>query len=153
MFIIVVYTFYSQMGYDPVGALTVSIYYLVLLIPTVWIHIEYYQLNKNDVFVINSTERIISSNAQGDIHFDQIEKIVFVLSPEMYRNSSFRALPVDNYGYAVIKIKDGSDLIFTTLLAYRIEEVFNGFTGVRIERKKQFIASPLLHKYWSVIWD
>lgn len=146
LFSIVLFYFYNQIGYEPTVFLGLSIYYLILLIPTLWVHVEYYLINKNDVFTIDSAESTISLNWQRNIYYSEIETIVFVLSPVMYRNSNLRVFPFDSYNYAVIKIKDGGQIIVTNLMVFKIEEAFKEIKGVKMERKVRFIPSPSLWK-------
>ena len=153
LFSIAIYTFFSKVGYDPDIALFFFIYYLAELVPTLFVHIEYYLINKNDLFTLNSIQRTFSFDDRDAISFDQIEIIVLVLSPVMYRDSNLRFFPFDSYHYAVIIMKDGKRFVITNLMTFRIDLALKDVSGVQIERRRRFIASPSLYRFWSAVWN
>jgi len=86
--VVVAWAFYNQVGFDPLVSLSLTIYYLAfLLIPTAWVHVEYYMMNKDDVFTINPGEKTFSIDGREQFHFNQIDTTILVLPPVMYRGS------------------------------------------------------------------
>ena len=150
---ITVYFCFRVLGYFQSGAIALSIYYLLQFIPTLWIHLEYYFTNKNDVLIIHPIEETISFNQQELIHFNQVEKIFLVLTSAMYRNSTLRVLPFENYHYAIIKLKDGQTHIFTSLMDFKVRETVELIKGVPIYKRWRFIPSRLLFRYWKEFWS
>ncbi|HWD90510.1 MAG TPA: hypothetical protein VG367_20435 [Mucilaginibacter sp.] len=130
-----------------------AVCYLILIIPALFLHLEYYIINKKDIVVINDVEGTISINNQQPIAFDQIEKIFLLMSPPLYRNDKINYIPFDNYYYAIIKMKEGGRFIFTSLLTPKVEEVMKQINGVPIEKRRRLIASPLLGRYWFSFWS
>ncbi|WP_292939389.1 hypothetical protein [Mucilaginibacter sp. 44-25] len=121
-----------------------SVYYIILLIPTILIHFEYYLRNKNDLFIIDLHQKIISYNTTLSIHFSEIEKIVLYMPPVWHRKGSIRFLPFEDYRYAAIELKSGKRHIITCLMIYDLEKIMSTIPGVTIQKKKRLIASPFL---------
>jgi hypothetical protein len=144
--------YHTDIAFNTYMNLFLLLYYLVLLIPTLFLHIEYYLINKNDTVNINAIQKTITFNNQKSFVFNDIEKIILVLTPVLYRKGIIRIMPFDNYHYAIIKMKDSRQFIFTNLMAFRVEEVMKLISGVPIDKKKCFIASPLLSRYWFGFW-
>jgi hypothetical protein len=74
LFIGLVYFLYRTEGFSWDLLYFFSIYYLVLLIPTILLHLEYYLRNKNDLIIIDLYQKVISNNTTPSIHFSEIEK-------------------------------------------------------------------------------
>lgn len=125
------------------------IYYLILFIPTILLHCEYYLINKNDIIIINIYQKNISFNFNPAIYFSELEKITLYMPPVWYRKSFIRFLPFEDYRYATIKLMSGNQYIITCLMMYDLEKVMSAISGVSIEKKKRFIASPLLERLFS----
>ncbi|MES2560981.1 MAG: hypothetical protein V4590_14640 [Bacteroidota bacterium] len=143
-FAILVYILYQNEGYSADLLQFFSVYYLVLLIPTLFLHIEYYLKNKNDILTIDTCQELISINEQRPISFNEIEKITFFMPPVWHRKGIIRLLPFEDYHYAKIKMKNGEYFVFTCLMAYRVEEALELISGVVIEKKTRLFATTLL---------
>ena len=118
--------------------------YLINFIPTLFIHIEYYLKNKNDILIIDTSKKTISINDQKPIFFSEIENIIYFMPPVWHRKSFIRLLSFEDYHYAKIKMKNGEQFIFTSLMAYRIEDVLKQISGVPIEKRKLLFATTFL---------
>jgi hypothetical protein len=139
-----VYVLYKNEGYSTDLVQFFSVYYLVLLVPTLFIHIEYYLKNRNDILIIDTSEKTISINGQKPIFFSEIENITYVMPPVWHRKGFIRLLPFEDYHYAKIKMKNGEQFIFTCLMAYRVEDVLKQISGVPIEKRKLLFATTLI---------
>lgn len=97
--------------------------FFVFFIPHLIIHLNYYYLNRNDLFGVD--------NLQGKIFFEQdgvrknygFADIEFV---EQYRSLPFaenrtRWFPWDKYNYSIISLKGGKKIIVTSLLVPKLE--------------------------------
>lgn len=144
MFTGLVYILYKNEGYSKDLVNFFSIYYLIFLIPTLFIHIEYYLKNKNDVLIIDSSERTIIINKQKPILFSEIDNIIYIMPPVWHRKGFIRLLPFEDYHYAKIKMKNGKQFIFTCLMAYRVEDALKQISGVPTEKRKFLFASILI---------
>jgi hypothetical protein len=139
-----VYFLYRTEGYSAGLINFFSIYYLVLLLPTLYIHIEYYLRNRNDVLIINPAAETITINNRDPICFVEIETIVYVMPPVWHRKRGIRLLPFEDYHYAKIKMKNGDFFIFTCLMAYRVEDALKSIKGVPIEKNKLLLATTFI---------
>jgi hypothetical protein len=146
LFFIAGWYFYNKIGFG-VDINTIQyffIYYLILLIATLFLHVEYYLINKNDIVIIDKAKDTIAFNNQKLVAFIDIEKIILVMSPVLYRNGTIGFFPTDDYHFAIIKMKDGDHFIFTCLMAYKVGEAMKNIQGVSIEKYRRFIPSTLL---------
>ena len=120
------------------------IYYVVSIIPALFLHVEYYLINRKDIVIINALKETISFNDQKVVYFKNIVKITLVMSPVLYRKGSLGFTPFDNYHYAIIMMNGGEEFIFTCLLAKKVEETMKQITDVPIEKRRRFIPSTLM---------
>ena len=137
-----VYFLYMHEGYSTSLVQFFSLYYMLLL-PTLFLHLEYYAMNKRSIIEINTLQRIISINEKQIISFDEIEKIILYMPPVWHRKGFIRLLPFEDYHYSKIKMKNGKQLVFTCLLAPKVEEAMKALSGIPLEKKKRLIASTL----------
>jgi hypothetical protein len=144
LFSLLVYLIYKNEGYTKDFGQFFFVYYMVLLIPTLFLHVEYFLKNRNDILTIDVEQKNIRINKQTDIAFNQIENITYFMPPVWHRKGFIRLLPFEDYHYARITMKNGERFIFTCLMAYRVEDTLKSITGVRIEKKNRLFATTLL---------
>jgi hypothetical protein len=147
------YFFYQNGIYEIYPLIVLIVFFLVLVFPALLLNIEYYLINKNSVVDINTITKTVSFNNHQSIIFSKIEKVTLVMSPVLYRNGSNLVTAFDNYHYALLKMKDGEEFFFTSLMTPKVEDAFKEISGVPIEKKRCFIASPLLLRCWHYLWD
>jgi len=140
-FIGVAYYLYYLLGYNCDVELGVVIYYLMLTIPTIYIHIQYYLLNKNDVVIVDMLQKTIHINEGNLIPFKEIKKIVIFMSFVKFRRGFVKYLPSDNYQYAKFEFEDGKRYTLTSLMVPKLEAFINTLESVQIERKRRFIPN------------
>lgn len=116
--------------------------YLILSIPTLFLHLEYYFINKKDRVTINYnlSQIIINNNLYL---FEEIDSIILVMPPVWHRKESIRFLPFEEYNFAKIIFKNKDEFIFTNLLEYKIENIFSKIPDINIERKSMLISTTL----------
>jgi hypothetical protein len=144
MFLGLVYVLYKNEGYSKELVSFFSVYYLVLLIPTLFLHIEYYIINKSDIFKIDTNEMTITINNKIPISFNEIESINYYMPPVWHRKSKIRILPFEDYHYAKIKMKNDEQFTFTCLMAYQVEEALKEISGILIIKRKLLFATTLI---------
>ena len=112
--------------------------FLIFLIPTLVIHLQYYVENKSIAMLIdkNQIRIIVNRKEQFTFHIQDISLIELCLSPAQYFKSSFLNTPFDTYYYAKIKLKTGKSFVITSLLIDKQETL--EFKGVKIIRHKIF---------------
>jgi len=138
---------------DPYFNLEIFVWiFLALLIPVLYLHIEYLLINSNSFLKINSdlsSLHYVESNKVIDLDFNQTERIILYLVPSAYRSPIERKmhfLPIESYGYAVIYSKEGDKIIITSLMIPDLYEEFSKIKGITLVKKKRFLASPSLEK-------
>lgn len=139
-----VYILCINEGYSKDLVIFFSLYYSILLVPTLYLHIEYYLMNRNDVLIIDAVEKKIIINAQKPISFNEIEKIIYFMPPVWHRKGLIRLLPFEDYHYARIKMKNGDQFLFTCLMAYRVEDALKQIAEIVIEKRKILFASTFI---------
>lgn len=111
-------------------------FYTIISIPIIYLHFEYFFINKNCEIIINDKEFIVLYKKQiRKISFDQINLIYYNKSASL-DTGGIQLTPIESYNYIVIKIKNGEDVIITCLMYNNIDTVLNAFTNVRKIRIK-----------------
>jgi hypothetical protein len=126
--------------------------FFVWVSPALFVHIEYYFINRKDIVEINAEQKLILFNNRPAVAFRNIEKITLVMSFVLYRNDTVKFTPWDSYHYALIKMKDGKKFFFTNLMVYKIEDTMQEISEAPIEKARRFIASPQLLRWWYAFW-
>ena len=111
------------------------------LLPALYLNLTYLSKNKGEEYEVRDTELIRRKDGEETIYKnDEIEKIIVYLSPTLYKNSNFLLMSIQDYHYAVVKLKTGEKLILTCLLAPRIDKSLKQMKGVLFEKRKRFIC-------------
>lgn len=139
---------YNKINANPYIQNGLIIYYLINILPVLYLHNEYYYNNKGTMIEIDSYggkfNKIIYTNKEGTIEtyaLDDLSKVEIYMSPNMYRRSSYQLLPFESYHYARIYTKSGKEIIITCLMARKVEVAVATIIGVPIERNKRLFAS------------
>lgn len=114
-----------------------GIFYLVNLIPVLFLHFQYFYANKNLTFSSElDNKRFIFSNNEfrKTVNFSDVKKIDIYMVPSMYRGSNIQLLPFEDYHYAIIKTHN-EDFIVTSLLVKNLVKEFKNL-GISVERHK-----------------
>jgi hypothetical protein len=142
-FVGLAFYFYYQIGYIFVVEASIFIYYLIMAIPAIYTHIQYYRLNKNDMVTFDMSQHSFRINNGDLILFKDIETIIVYMSFVKYRKGFVKYLPSDNYQYARFKFKGREEYILTSLMIPELEEFINTIKNVQIERKRLVIPVVL----------
>jgi hypothetical protein len=146
---VIIYVFYQAVG-DFSACTTIGlIYFSITFFIAIFIHCEYYVLNKGKLVFIDTDKKIISFEENEPISFKNIEKITISMTQLWYNSGNIWVLPSDSYHYAIIKYDDGKEFIFTSLMASDVECVMKLISGVPLERKLRPIPSPMLSKLFG----
>lgn len=126
---------------------------IILLIPVLYLHIEYLLLNGGSSLIINSDLATVSYDKNGhdliDLSFNQIARVVLYLPPSAYRGvieRKIQFLPIEPYGYAVIYSKEGDKILVTSLMIPDVLKELEKMKGIKIDKKKRLFASPSFEK-------
>ncbi|MFO7825299.1 MAG: hypothetical protein R6V72_15280 [Cyclobacterium sp.] len=119
-----------------------GVLFLADAIPALYLHFEYWLKNNGEEYEVQDARLIRRKNGEKiQIENGEIEKIVIYLSPSLYKNSNFHLLAIENYHFALIKLKSGEKFLLTSLLAPRIDIELKKMKGVLIERKKRLFCT------------
>jgi len=92
---------------------------IIMLVPTIAVHISYLIENYNDVYEIENGN-ITDKNKKVIYEANVIYKIVTYKYESL--SSGIHFLPFHNYQYCIVELKNGESFIMTSLLKYNIEE-------------------------------
>lgn len=121
-----------------------GIWFTVLTIPVLYLHIEYYIANRKQGVTIEDDElTVITKN--GNIHkfkFTELSKVILYKSASLDKGG-IQFTPVESYHYARIITKSERQIIITCLMFPKLEEVVNELKGVQKIRKKRLFCTLL----------
>ncbi len=117
--------------FDKTYIVVLSIGYLIDLIPALFLHIEYWTENRGQVVLMNPEEIVIRKGVEETvIKAEEIRKITLHQTPSQSDNSSMRYFTIGSYYFAHIYLKNGEDLILTSLLSPRLKASLRKLKGV-----------------------
>jgi hypothetical protein len=94
------------------------IIFVVMVVPAASIHLNYYLVNRNDVFSYDSIYREVTidqKNVSFTFKLDDIKCIKRFMSPNLAANRALVS-PCDEYNYSIIIFENGKEFIVTSLL-------------------------------------
>ena len=146
---VIIYIYYQRVG-DFSAATTIGLtYFSVVYFITIFIHCEYYALNKGKIVFINAEKNTVWFKENEPVSFENIEKITISMTQLKFYSGNIWVLPSDPYHYAIIKYDGNKEFIFTSLMASDVESVMKQIKGVPLERKLRPIPSPMLSKLFG----
>ena len=125
-----------------------GIFFLISLIPVVFLHIEYFARNGNYTFIIDSENKCLKlSSIKKDevtiIKFEDIERIVIYCAPSVRKKRNIKILPFESYHFARIFTKSHEQHVITNLL---MEDIIDGFkivANIKVRFKLRIFATAL----------
>ncbi|MEI8280689.1 MAG: hypothetical protein WCG87_13105 [Bacteroidota bacterium] len=95
-----------------------TIFLLILCVPQIALHINYYKTNHGDVFIFDTAKKEIIFSHNGlkvEFHMDDIESLVLYKSLAVNRGD-IQYLAWDAYNHGIITLKNKTRIIITSLL-------------------------------------
>lgn len=123
-----------------------SIFFILL---SVWlldavsflIHFQYLSVNKDDQFEFFSNAIIHQRNGQKETYYsEEISKIVVFLSTDMSISGLTPFISASRYKYANVLLKNGKNIVLTSLLSPEIEKVIKTINEVDIEFRTKYLC-------------
>ena len=112
---------------------------IVVLIPTLLIHISYLIENYNDEYVI-SKKHIIDKKRNIEYDATSIYKIVIYKYESLPNGIHF--MPFHSYQYCKVILKNEESFILTSLLKYNIDEFLKqNLNGIVFEKSYKYLPS------------
>ena len=129
--------------FNPFVVKVAVVWSLVHIIPTLYLHWQYYRQNKGEEYAVLS-DRIVryKSGKKEEFMAKDILFITVYLSPALYRGSHFHFLGIEAYYYARVSFAGGEKLLLTCLLDPKLDSTLKTLNGVVIRRKKR-VFNPL----------
>ena len=130
------------LGFDKYFVQVFLVVWSLDLIPAIYLHLTYLIQNGGEEYEVRDDGLIRRKKGKEMVYkSDEIERIVFYLSPALYRNSNFHFLAIEGYHYAKVKLKGGGELILTCLLAPRIDNSLMQIKGVIFQKRKRLFCT------------
>ena len=133
--------FYLTFGSE--GLFILIIFLLLQMLPTVYLHYKYYVINKSIKCTLNEYKLEVFNKNMKYVYFpNDIEKIIIYKSANM-DSWGIPLLTFENYYYSRIVLKDGNNIVLTSLLDNKIEDKLKvNFSTTTFNRKKGFSCFP-----------
>ena len=117
-----------------------SIAYFLFVIPGIYLHLEYWFINKNEKYIIYP-DSIVKTSNEEEIYFStDIKKIVLYGSATLFK-PWFHLSAMEQYHFARIFLNNGETLTITCLLTPRVDKALETLKNVNIEKKKGLFNS------------
>ena len=111
----------------------------VILLPCIYLHIEYFIVNAGEVFKILPDSLTIYKNGKETIIAK--ENIELIITYPSMKGSNQRKPPWDDYNYARIITKDGKEFIITCLFSPHISGTLGIMEGIPRKVKRYIFPS------------
>ena len=121
-----------------------GIWFTVLTLPVIYLHIEYYIANRKQEIAIKDDElTVITQNGNTyKFKFTELSKVILYKSASLDKGG-IQFTPIESYHYARIITKSEKQIIVTCLMTPKLEEVVNELKGVQKIRKKRLFCTLL----------
>ena len=123
---------------------TFIFYFLVLFLPVIILHVNYLNNNKHKIIIIEQNKLTIDDVIYSG---ENIDKVNIYASRQHFNDSvGASALPYNDYYYYLeVCLKDGKQINLSSLLDYKIDEIFKeNFKFVNIIKKSSTFALLLM---------
>ncbi|WP_462249331.1 hypothetical protein [Ekhidna sp.] len=126
------------LGFDLEGTLVGFGLFSLFIIPSFYLHLEYWITNYGQVVEIeNHSLKITKKGVSNNYQFSEIKKVIVYKSASLDKGG-IPFSTMEYYNYARIILKSGEEIILTCLLSPRIDKITDQITGVAKERKRGF---------------
>lgn len=132
------------LNFDVDFSIIFGIYYLILTIPMLYLHIEYYLSNKGQIITISDDTliKISRSGIKQNYKFSELNRVILYKSASIEKGG-IQITPLDSYHYLRIITNSGDDVIITCMMCKDLDKVVAMFQGVPKIRKKGFFCTLL----------
>ena len=116
--------------------------WVLLTIPVVFLHLEYYLRNRNMYFEIGENHILVKEGLKNEVdyRFEDLSKVILYKSASIDKGG-IPFTPIEFYHYARVIPKNGGEIIITCLMTPDVEAAVSKLKWVSYERKKIFFAS------------
>ena len=122
-----------------------SIAYLLFVIPGIYLHIEYWSINRYEKYIISTDSISRYKNKKEEIYYaSDIKKIILHGSATLFK-PWFHLSAMEQYHFARVFLKDGNSLTITCLLTPRVDKSLEILKGVGIKKRKGLFNSTFIY--------
>ena len=131
-------------GFENSFILSFGLWFIALSLPTIYLHFEYYFINKGEEIILENNCIRIKSNLKGvkEYRFDELESVVYYKSASLDKGG-MPLMPCESYHYIKINTKSKKQIIITCLMYPKLDEVVSKIKEIPLTRKKFLICSLL----------
>ncbi len=124
MFLAIIFIAY-YVGFNDKNTYKIIIPLIVILIlPTLYLHINYYNKCKNYVYILNEDEiKVIKNNREVDYRKENFKEIKIYMSGTRMAGLALRNFPFENYYYTKIVMHDKHEIIIPCLFSNNIDRI------------------------------
>jgi hypothetical protein len=128
--------------FNPDALMIFGIWFALLTLPVIYLHIEYYLANRGQEIIIENDElRVITKNGNTyKFKFAELSKVILYKSASLDKGG-IPLTPIESYHYARIITKSEKQIIVTCLMYPKLEEVVSELKGVQGIRKKRLFCT------------
>ncbi|WP_310991341.1 hypothetical protein [Aequorivita marina] len=122
----------------------VSIAFSLFVLPGIYLHIEYWLINKNEKYIIEQDSVTqIKNDIKEAYYLNDIKKVVVYGSATLFKPWPHLSA-MEQYHFARVFLKNGEALTITCLLTPRVDKSLEILKGVAFKKKKGLFNSALL---------
>lgn len=119
---------------------------MVYTIPAIYLHLEYYFKNKNEIVEIRESKIVVTKKTVVTTYqINEIDKVILFKARNLDKKKiQFAAM--ESYYYLKLITKKGEEIILTCLLDPNIDELIKKLPGLVITRKRMPFCSIEFNK-------
>jgi hypothetical protein len=115
-------------------------FFIILVLPTVYIHLNYFNEGKGYTYEINENEISVSKDGHHLIFNKENFKIIeYYMSGTKLSGQAIRNFPFEGYFYAKIIMNDGNEVVLSCLFSMEIDKILTSYyKDIPITKIKDF---------------
>lgn len=137
---VILYIFYASNFDSNIFIYVIIPLFIVLVLPTAYIHYNYYKYGRNYSYELNERGIVQSKNSKS-VTFDRgnFKEIKLYMSGTRLIGSAIKNFPFEDYYYAKITTMEGEEILITCLFSKKIDELLvSHYSEVPLTKKKYF---------------
>jgi len=130
------------LSFDRDMMISFGLFWILVTIPVLYLHIEYYIKNRNEYIEITDDQisvKVVGKDTRN-YRFADLDKIILYKSASQDKGG-MPILPLEFYHFARIIPKHGKDIVITCLMTPDVEGAIREIKWVAYDRRKIFFAT------------
>ncbi len=122
-----------------------SIAFLFFVLPGIYLHIEYWLMNKNEKYIIDQDSITQVKKGKEETYYsNDIKKIIVYGSATLFK-TWFHLSAMEQYHFARIFLKNGETMVITCLLTPRVDKSLEILKNVGVKKRKGLFNSTYIY--------